>query len=325
MSKIPRLLPLIAIAIGGVVAVRAVGVAPGMFEGAKAWAEEAVPAAAPAVAAAAAVCALTPEQLARQANISPAELRILQSLSGRRTELDARDADLAAMLPLMATAEQKLDAKVAALEAVKAEVQVLLGQVSEQEKAENDRMVAVYSAMRPKDAARVFATLDDDVRLPVAAAMRPRSLAAIMAQMDPAAARVLTEKLAHRFQARQQLAARAAAVAAPTATAPSTNRPAPVAAGSAAAAMPAPVQTAAANTPAATPAAAPARASGPTPARAAARPPARRPTPRPAARAPTPPAASPAAARSEPAGERPYQPAATAAATAAPAPRQSVQ
>ena len=115
MSKIPRLLPLIAIAIGGVVLVRAVGVAPGLFEGARAWAEEAVPtgaAAAPAVVAAA-VCALTPEQLAQQAGISPAELRILQSLSGRRTELDARDADLASMLPLLATAEQKLDAKVA--------------------------------------------------------------------------------------------------------------------------------------------------------------------------------------------------------------------
>ncbi|KQY75321.1 MotE family protein [Brevundimonas sp. Root1423] len=316
MSKIPRLLPLIAIAIGGVVVVRAVGVAPGMFEGAKAWAEEAVPASAPAASAAAAVCALTPEQLAQQAGISPAELRILQSLSGRRTELDARDADLAAMLPLMATAEQKLDAKVAALEAVKAEVRVLLGQVSEQEKAENDRLVAVYSAMRPKEAARVFATLDDDVRLPVAAAMRPRSLAAIMAQMEPAAARVLTEKLAHRFQARQQLVARAAAAAAttPAATAPVAAAPAPAATTTAP-----PAQPAAADTPpppAATPRAAPTRT--------AARPPARRPAARPAARTPAP---APAPAQAEPAGERPYQPsgAANAPASTAAAPRQSVQ
>ena len=45
MARIPRLLPLIAIAIGGVVAVRAVGVAPGLFDGARAWAEEAAPAA----------------------------------------------------------------------------------------------------------------------------------------------------------------------------------------------------------------------------------------------------------------------------------------
>jgi flagellar motility protein MotE (MotC chaperone) len=299
MSKIPRLLPLIAVAIGGVVLVRAVGVAPGLFEGAKAWAEEAVPAGAPVIAAAA-VCALTPDQLAQQAGISPAELRIIQSLSARRTELDARDADMASMLPLMAAAEQKLDAKVAALEAVKAEVRTLLGQVTEQEKAENDRLVAVYSAMRPREAARVFATLDDDVRLPVAAAMRPRSLAAIMAQMDPAAARMLTEKLARRFEARQQLAARAAAAeAATTSTEP-----------------PAVATPAAATTPTPTPAAA---TTPPPAARPAARPAVRRPAPRPAARPP-----APAPARVEPTGERPYQPDAAEPATPSP-PRQSVQ
>lgn len=306
MSKIPRLLPLIAVAIGGVVLVRAVGVAPGMFEGARAWAEEASPAAAVnGPAPAPAVCALTPEQLAQQAGISPAELRILQSLSGRRTELDARDADLASMLPLLSAAEQKLDVKVAALEAVKAEVRVLLGQVSEQEKAENDRLVAVYSAMRPREAARIFATLDDEVRLPVAAAMRPRALSAIMAQMEPAAARVLTERLARRFEARQQLAARAAVAAAVDTAAPAVAAPA-------AAPAAAPVATSAAEpTPNPTPAATP------VPARAAARPPARRPAPPAAARSP-----APAPAVAEPAGERPYQ----APASAAPAqPRQSVQ
>ncbi|MDY6924585.1 MAG: hypothetical protein SWI22_11585 [Pseudomonadota bacterium] len=295
MSKIPRLLPLIAVAIGGVVVVRAAGVAPGLFEGAKAWAEEAVPASASAVPAAA-ICALTPEQLAQQAGISPAELRIIQSLSARRTELDARDADLASMLPLMTAAEQKLDARVAALESVKAEVQALLGQVGEREKAEVDRLVAVYSAMRPRDAAPVFATLDDDVRLPVAAAMRPRALAAVMAQMEPAAARELTEKLAGRFAAQRQLAARAAAAAeSPVAAsaAPASARP----------------DEAVAPKPAATPAPPPV-------ARAAARTPVRRPAPRPAAAAPAPAAA-------EPAGERPYQ--APAADAAPDRPRQSVQ
>ena len=116
MAKIPRLLPLIAIAIGGVVAVRAVGAGPGLFEGAKAWAEEATSAATASEAAAPkvvpAVCALTPEQLAQQAGISPAELRIIQSLSARRKELDVRDADFETTLPLMVAAEQKLDAKV---------------------------------------------------------------------------------------------------------------------------------------------------------------------------------------------------------------------
>ena len=331
MAKMPRLLPLIAIAIGGVVAVRAVGAGPGLFEGAKAWAEEAVPAAVSAAGAAApaartpapAVCALTPEQLAQQAGVSVAELRIIQSLKNRRVELDARDTDLGTVLPLMMAAEQKLDAKIQALNALKAEVNVLLGQVDEKEKAETDRLVAVYSAMRPREAAAVFATLDDSVRLPIAAAMRPRGLSAIMAQMPAPAAKELTEKLARRFQA-QQLAARAAAASA-IGNAPTPAPAATPAAATPAAAAPAP---AAARTPPATGAAAPAAAPAATP---AATPAANRPAPRPAARrpaaTPTPrPAASPPAAA--PAGPVPYAAPAgttTSAAPPAAAPRQSVE
>lgn len=316
MSKIPRLLPLIAIAIGGVVAVRALGVAPGLFDGAKAWAEEAVPAAAPGTTPttpAPAVCALTPDQLAQQAGISPAELRIIQSLSARRTELDARDADFATTLPLMVAAEQKLDAKVQALAAIRTEVQGLLGQVDGREKEEVDRLVAVYSAMRPREAAAVFVGLDDGVLLPVAAAMRPRSLAAVLAQMPPPAARALTEKLAHRFQA-QQLAVRAAAAGLTTSAA--TPTAAPVAE---------PTRTAAASPPEAS-APALAAAAPPTPRPVANRAPART-TPRRAATAPTP---TPAAT-----GPRPYSASGAAAATTpaagAPAatsptpPRQTVQ
>lgn len=302
MSKLPRLLPLIAIAIGGVVLVRAVGVAPGLFSGAVAWAEEVVPAegeAAPPKPAPA-VCALTPEQLAEQAGMSPAELRVIQSLKDRRGELDIRDNDFATMLPLMAAAEEKLDERIKALEAVRAEVQVLLGQVDEKEKAEIDRLVSVYSAMRPKDAAAVFTTLRDDVRLPVAAAMRPRSLAAIMAQMPPAAARELTEKLARRFEAQQRAAAQAVA-AADTATG----------------AAPAPAQTAAA--PAATPPAPTQTAAAPpaTPQRQRPRPATNRPANRPAAQPTRPPAGSAAATAQTPPASTPSQP--------QPSPRQSVQ
>ena len=301
MARIPRLLPLIAVAIGGVVAVRAVGAGPDLFNGARAWAEEAAGAVAPAPAkpAPTAACALTPEQLAQQVGVSPAELNIIQSLMKRRTELDARDTDFATTLPLMAAAEQKLDAKVQALNALKGEIQGLLGQVDAKEKAETDRLVAVYSAMRPREAAAVFVSLDDSVRLPVAAAMRPRSLAAVMAQMPPAAARELTEKLARRYQAQQMAAKAAVAAAAEPAPQPAAQAPG----------QPQP-QTQTAAAPAAEtakPAAQPAR-------RPAARPPAR-----PAARtpAPTPPAAGP----------QPYQASgqAPAAQPAAQAPRQSVQ
>jgi len=306
MARLPRILPLIAIAIGGVVAVRAVGVAPGLFDGAKAWAEEAVPAAAgapPKPALPGTCSALSPEQLAQQAGISPAELKIIQSLSQRRAALDARDQDFATTLPLMVAAEQKLDAKVKALEALKAEMKQMLGQVDEREKAEIDRLVQVYSAMRPKEAAPVMAALEDRVRLPVAAAMRPRTLAAIMAQMSTPQAKELTEKLAARFQA-QQMAARAAAA---EATPPPAATPA--------AAAPA------ATTPPATPTAQPAAAptTRPTP-RPAANRPAARPASRPAATPARRPAATPAAAPAA-TGPQAYQPSAAPNAQ----PRQTVQ
>lgn len=292
MRKIPRLLPLIAVAIGGVVLVRAIGVAPGLFEGARAWAQDGASAPAegtPPPAAAPNVCALSEEQLAEMAGVSPAELRVLQSLSARRGELDARDQDFATLLPLMAAAEQKLDARIAALEEVKTEVAGLLGQLDDAEKAEVDRLVAVYSAMRPKDAAAVFVTLNDSVRLPVAAAMRPRALAAILAQMPPAAARELTEKLARRYDGAQE-AARAAVAAA-------TEAPAPT---QAAATAPAPTQAAPQPTRAAQPAGE--QAARPTPARQN-RPPARA-TPQ----AEAPPRGSAAAAETPAADAAPRQP-----------------
>ena len=217
MSRIPRILPLVAVALVGVAAVRLIGAGPGLFQGAQAWAEgvaeeaaategeQATETSAPPPAA----CAVSVDELARQAGLSPAELRILQNLSERRGELDARDVDFETQLPLLISAEAKAQERIDELTALRTEIQGLLGQVSEREQEETNRLVQVYQAMRPRDAAPVFARLSDDVRLPVAAAMRPRALAAILAEMDPEAARVLTQRLASRYGS-SDLTARAA-------------------------------------------------------------------------------------------------------------------
>ena len=140
----PRILPLVGVAIGGVLAVNALSGArdlPGLLSGAQAFAEEttkggkaekpkadkpdkseagaATGAAADAAAtlpaptiAPRAVCAPTAAELAKQAGLSPAELQVLQSLGQRRGQLDARESDLNTQLALMAAAEAKLDAKI---------------------------------------------------------------------------------------------------------------------------------------------------------------------------------------------------------------------
>jgi flagellar motility protein MotE (MotC chaperone) len=247
MKRAPRFLPLLLIAVGGVLAVRLVGGAaslPVIAEGAKAWAEDLAPGskakagsadqakpdpasvppanAGPAPSAPPGdimavntpppppVCAPTPAELAKEAGLSPAELQTLQNLGARRTQLDERERGMDTEMALLAAAEAKVDAKLKQLSGLKGDIQGLLGQADAEKSAETDRLVNVFQAMKPKDAAARFALLDDSVRLPVAAKMKDRALSAILAQMTPQDAKVLTEKLADRMsaadQARQALA-----------------------------------------------------------------------------------------------------------------------
>ncbi|MFC3077137.1 MotE family protein [Phenylobacterium terrae] len=280
MSNMPRILPLIGVAIGGVLALNAVSGAralPDLLSGATAFAEEAKPgekaavgeaapaagkAAVPPGASAAApkppapVCAPTAAELARQAGLSPAELQVLQSLGARRGQLEQREQDLNVQLALLAAAEAKLDAKLKQMNTLKAEVQGLMTQADEKEAAETDRLVKVFESMKAKDAAPRMELLDDSVRLPIAAKMKERVLSAILAEMKPAEAKRLTEALARRHSAAKaaaqaaQAAAQApaadpvklAAATAPPAAKPAPKKPAP----KPAAPKPAPEKTAAA-------------------------------------------------------------------------------
>lgn len=170
------------------------------------------------IAKSAAICAPTAAELAREAGMSPAELRVLQSLGTRRGQLDQREKDIDVQLQLLAAAEAKLDSKIKSLNGLKGQVQSLLGQADAQQQAENDRLIRIYEAMKPKDAASRFTLLDDSVRLPIASKMKEKSLSAILAQMSPADAKALTERMANRFAAARAVAdARAAVKPAPPA------------------------------------------------------------------------------------------------------------
>jgi flagellar motility protein MotE (MotC chaperone) len=259
MSRIPRLLPLVGVAIGGVIAVNALSGAhalPTLVSATQAAAEEALhpkankhakadaatpdpsnmaapkgqsalpPAIAgqPAAAAIAPVCGPSASDLAKAAGLSPAELQVLQSLQTRRGQIDDRERDLDTEVQLLAAAEAKLDGKLKSMNSLKGDIQALLGQADVKTQAEVDRLTVVYSKMKPQDAAAVMAQLDDKVRLPIAASMKPAVLSAILGKMGTTEAKDLTEKLAHRFAPIQALAQ---AANAPTAAAPPAAAPVP--------------------------------------------------------------------------------------------------
>jgi flagellar motility protein MotE (MotC chaperone) len=123
---------------------------------------------------------------------------VLQSLSNRRGELDQREMSLDTQVQLIAAAEAKLDSRIQDMNALKSQIQGLLGQADQQQQADQQRLVHVYEDMDPKKAAAAMSVMADSVRVPIAAAMKERKLAAILQAMQPADAKALTELLAQR-------------------------------------------------------------------------------------------------------------------------------
>jgi flagellar motility protein MotE (MotC chaperone) len=159
---------------------------------------------------------------------SASEVDVINSLSKRRRELDKRESQLTTQANMIAAAEQRVDAKITQLKQLQAQITQLLGQRDDAQKAQVATLVKTYSIMKPKDAARIFNDLPDDVLVPVAREMKSDQLALVLAGMNAENAKALTIKLANRLILPQ-----------------ATNVPAPTVTPAATAAGPVPVPAAA--------------------------------------------------------------------------------
>ena len=202
-----KLRPLTALAMGlGVVGLAQVGRVA--FDATNAMAAGEAPkkeAAAPADAGAPAAGAAAPKagppmclpvDLAKEAGISAAEFRLLQTLQERRQTLDTRERDIVTRENLLATTDAKIQERMSALKAVEGNLQKLLGQVDDLESQRITSLVRVYEKMKPKDAAAVWEGLDTEVLLKIAQKMKEQSLSLILAKMSPERAREVTRRLA---------------------------------------------------------------------------------------------------------------------------------
>ncbi len=131
---------------------------------------------------------------------SRSEIELLQELSRRRDELDQREQTLVQKEGLLAAAEQRIDKKIAELDTIRSDIEALIKKYNEQEEAEVQRLVKIYEAMKPKDAARIFDQLDMNILLQVVERMAERRVAPILADMSPKRANELTSEIASRRQ-----------------------------------------------------------------------------------------------------------------------------
>jgi flagellar motility protein MotE (MotC chaperone) len=130
---------------------------------------------------------------------SASEVDVLASLSKRRAELDERARALDMRENVLAATEKRVDEKIATLKQLQSQVTTLIGQRDSAQEKQVAALVKTYSAMKPKDAARSFDGLSDDVLVPVAQEMKSDALAPVLAAMSPTAAQKLTVKLASKL------------------------------------------------------------------------------------------------------------------------------
>lgn len=121
---------------------------------------------------------------------------LIDRLGARRAELDKREAELNMRETLVAAAEQKLAAQTKQLEDLQAQVNALVDQKQAAEDAGFKGIVSMYETMKPKDAAKIFDTLDLATLLRVTRAMNPRKMSPILAAMNAEPAQALTTAFA---------------------------------------------------------------------------------------------------------------------------------
>lgn len=131
---------------------------------------------------------------------SAAELDVLQSLSKRRDELDKREQQVVQHEALLKAAEGEVDRKIAELNKIKKELVDLLNKQQAVQDERVNSLVKIYENMKPKEAARIFDTLEMDVLLAVIGKMSERKSSPILASMDPEKARIVTIKLSEQHK-----------------------------------------------------------------------------------------------------------------------------
>lgn len=121
-----------------------------------------------------------------------------EDLSKRRLEIEAKEKKLGEREALLEAAQNELDRKFKEMEGLRDEIKDLLKQQTAAEATRIQSLVKIYSGMKPKDAARIFSTLDTDILMDVVSNMPESKVAPIIALMDADRAKALTTMLAEQ-------------------------------------------------------------------------------------------------------------------------------
>ncbi|MDH5722223.1 MAG: flagellar protein FlbB [Alphaproteobacteria bacterium] len=131
-------------------------------------------------------------------NLADIKTELYKELADRRKKLDEQEKQLHVKEAMLQATAKELDLKYLELEKLKKELESLLQLQSEKEEERINSLVKVYEGMKPKDAARIFDTLDLDVLVDVIGRMSERKISPVLAAMNPERAKTVTIMLAEQ-------------------------------------------------------------------------------------------------------------------------------
>ena len=123
------------------------------------------------------------------------EILILQELAERREALDARAKEIDKRAIQLKIAETEIDKKLQQLKEYEQRLEKLINQYSQKEQENINGLVKLYTSMKPKDAARIFNTMDLEITVAILKEMKPSNSSSILSQMDSERAQAITAEL----------------------------------------------------------------------------------------------------------------------------------
>jgi flagellar motility protein MotE (MotC chaperone) len=133
-------------------------------------------------------------------SLTQSEIDTLERLAERREIIEKRERELAVKEGLLRAAEGRIDGKIVQLQDLERSIEGLLAEYDVKKQGEIEQLVRIYGAMKPKDAARIFDSLEMPILVLVVQSMKETKVAPILAAMNSAKATALTEELSSRRQ-----------------------------------------------------------------------------------------------------------------------------
>lgn len=122
------------------------------------------------------------------------DLSHYEKLQQRKAELDLREKELAELEEELQKQKVELDKRIQQLEETRDQIAQILKDRVQMDQEKVNKLIELYSNMKPKQAADIIGSLNEDLAVEVLAKMKKKNAAEIMNLLPPEKARVLSEK-----------------------------------------------------------------------------------------------------------------------------------